>query len=97
MFETVNVLLLKFSILLSISSYANETQEWLSTQNEKSFLENRGQMTKSEGNAITNVLFKTEAPKFKHLDNLQTNCYTKLYFNILNVQLFFSFFVNTRV
>jgi len=36
--------------------------QWLSTQNEKGFLENRGQMTDMKGNPVPDVLFKTESP-----------------------------------
>ncbi len=36
--------------------------KWLSTKNEKGFLENRGQMMDIKGNPMPNVLFKTEAP-----------------------------------
>ncbi|RME14791.1 MAG: hypothetical protein D6799_06735, partial [Bacteroidetes bacterium] len=36
--------------------------QWISTANEKGFLENRGQMMDMKGNPVPFVLFKTEAP-----------------------------------
>ena len=39
-----------------------QAAKWLSTKNEKGFLENRGQMMDMEGNPVPKVLFKTEAP-----------------------------------
>ncbi len=39
-----------------------QASKWLSTKNEKGFLENRGQMMDMEGNPVPFVLFKTEAP-----------------------------------
>ncbi len=37
-------------------------EQWLSSQNEMGFIENQGQMTDMDDNAIPNVFFKTEAP-----------------------------------
>lgn len=39
-----------------------EAQQWLSTQNQKGFIENRGQMTDMDGKPVPFVLFRTEAP-----------------------------------
>lgn len=36
--------------------------QWISTQSEKGFIENRGQMIDMNGQAVSFVLFKTEAP-----------------------------------
>lgn len=39
-----------------------QAEKWLSTANEKGFLENQGQMMDNEGKPVPQVLFKTEAP-----------------------------------
>lgn len=39
-----------------------KTTDWLTTQSEKGFIENQGQMADQDGNPVPFVLFKTEAP-----------------------------------
>jgi len=53
--------------VLTLSCVAQEptlaqAEKWLSTANEKGFLENKGQMMDNEGKPVPQVLFKTEAP-----------------------------------
>lgn len=67
MFKFINFLtLLTFTINLQANDNNATTlaqaEKWLSTSNEKGFLENKGQMMDNEGNPVPQVLFKTEAP-----------------------------------
>lgn len=67
MHKFLNLLsLLIFTINLQANDNNHTTiaqaEKWLSTANEKGFLENKGQMMDNEGKPVPQVLFKTEAP-----------------------------------